>query len=71
MFNWIKKIFAADKEPQEEFDVGKVIQQIKEREKKQEIPLGKRIHSSSYLNFDLFLDRDITKKYRIAVFFRS
>ena len=68
MFQWIKDFFEAEDQPKEVYDVEKVILQIKEREAKLDIPLGKRIHSSSYLNLDLFLDRDITKNYRITVF---
>ncbi|MDZ7716643.1 MAG: hypothetical protein U5J95_10565 [Balneolaceae bacterium] len=68
MVNWITAFFKSENKPDESFDVERVIQQIKEIEAKQDIPLGKRIHSSSHLNFDLYLDRDITKNYRITVF---
>lgn len=68
MFNWVKSFFESENKPEETYDTERVIAQIKERETKLDIPLGRRIHSSSHLNFDLYLDRDITKNYRITVF---
>lgn len=68
MFNWVKGFFASKDKPKEYFDVEKVVEQIRERETKQDIPLGKRIHSSNHLSFDLYLDRDIAKNYRITAF---
>jgi hypothetical protein len=68
MFERLKKLFSSTSKPQEETDIPAIIEQIKARESKDNIPLGRRIHTFNYQNLDLFLDRDITKNYRVTVY---
>lgn len=68
MLNKIKKLFTTDQIPEEVVDIQNIIHQIKEKESAQTTALGRRIHSFSYQYFQLYLDRDITKNYRITVY---
>lgn len=68
MLELFKKLFTKEDQPREPVDVQRIIRQIKEAEEKKDIPLGKRIHSFSYVDFQLNLDRDITEHYRITVY---
>ncbi len=68
MLDLLKKIFIPDKPPEDTVDVPAIIDEIKEAESNRSIPLGRRIHKLSYRGLDLFLDRDITKNYRVTVY---
>ena len=68
MFERLKNLFSGPSKPQEETDISAIINQIKAREESKSIPLGRRIHKLSYRDLDLFLDRDITKNYRVTVY---
>lgn len=68
MFERIKNLFSSPLKPQEETDVPVIIDQIKVREKSNDIPLGRRIHTFNYKDVDLSLDRDISKNYRVTVY---
>ena len=48
-----------------EVDIGTQIEAIKHAEADESIGLGRRIHSFSYHEFELRLDRDITGTYRV------
>lgn len=65
--DFFKKLISAEQEPQETVDISQIIRQIKDREAKQEIPLGRRIYVFSYDDLQLSLDRDITENYRVTV----
>lgn len=68
MLDLLKKIFIPAKPPEEAVDVPAIIDEIKEVESNKPIPPGRRIHTLSYRGLDLFLDRDITKNYRVTVY---
>jgi len=68
MFESLKKLFSSPSKPQEKTDIPAIIDKIKAREKSDDIPLGRRIHSLSHGDLDLFLDRDITENYRVTVY---
>ncbi|MGK7370530.1 MAG: hypothetical protein ACNS64_09960 [Candidatus Halalkalibacterium sp. M3_1C_030] len=68
MFERLKKLFSSPSKPQEKTDIPAIIDQIKAREESNDISLGRRIHKLSYLDLDLFLDRDITENYRVTVY---
>lgn len=68
MLDFLKKIFITDKPPEEPVYVPAIIDEIKEAEFNKNIPLGRRIHKLNYRDLDLFLDRDITKNYRVTVY---
>lgn len=66
--DFIKKFFSESQEPDETVDIPELIRQIKEREDKDEVPLGRRIHTFAYKEFQLSLDRDITENYRVTAY---
>ena len=69
MFELLKNLFSS--EPQstkEEVNIPAIVDQVKQNESKENIPLGRRIHSFSFRELDLFLDRDITKTYRVTAY---
>lgn len=69
MLKKLKYLFSTDNEPEkEEVNISGVIEQIKKKELAEDIPLGQRIHTLNYSDLDLFLDRDITENYRVAVY---
>ncbi len=68
MFDRLKKLFFSPSEQEEETDVPTIIQQIKAREAKNDIPLGRRIHSFHHKGYQIALDRDISKNYRVTVY---
>lgn len=69
MFERLRNLFSSPSKPsQEKADVPAIIDEIKEVESRKSIPLGRRIHKLSYRDLDLFLDRDITKNYRVTVY---
>lgn len=67
MLKILKNLFSTDVQPKETVNIRAVINQIKQKESAEEIPLGRRIHTLRHGNMDLFLDRDITEYYRITV----
>lgn len=68
MFDRLKKQFFSPSEQEQETDVPTIIEQIKAREAKNDIPLGRRIHSFHHEEYQLALDRDISKNYRVTVY---
>lgn len=69
MFERLKSLFSS--EPQstkEEVNIPAIVEKVRQKESKENIPLGRRIHSFGYRELDLFLDRDITKNYRVTVY---
>lgn len=69
MLKIFKNLFSIEKAPEEEdVNISGVIEQIKRVEMAEVIPPGQRIHTMNYGNWDLFLDRDITENYRVAVY---
>ena len=68
MFDRLKKLFGTRSEPEEAADIPTIIEQIRKREEKNDIALGRRIHSFQYKQYQLALDRDISKNYRVTVY---
>lgn len=68
MFESLKKLFGAKAEPQEVAHIPAILNQIKAREEKNDIPLGRRIHSFQHRQYQLALDRDISENYRVTVY---
>lgn len=68
MFDRLKKLFFSPSEQEQETDIPTIIEQIKAREAKNDIPLGRRIHSFHHKEYQLALDRDISKNYRVTVY---
>jgi hypothetical protein len=68
MFDSLKKLFGTRSEPEEGADVPTIIEQIRKLEGKNDIALGRRIHSFQYKQYQLDLDRDISKNYRVTVY---
>lgn len=70
MLDFFKRLLSSNHkpEPEQELDLSQIMSQVEEKETSEEVPLGRRIHSCSYRYFQLYLDRDITKHYRITVY---
>lgn len=51
-----------------EIDLEQILSNIEEREKRKEIPLGKKIYDFQYGELKLRFDRDITHNGRICIF---
>jgi hypothetical protein len=72
MIQFLKSIFSGDKalagDQAPQVDVSVIVREIKKREESAEVPLGKRIYSTEYQGFEVRLDRDITKNYRVTVY---
>lgn len=66
--DFLKKLISTEQKPEEIPDISEIIRQIENRESEREIPLGRRIHTFSYKELQLSLDRDITKNYRVTVY---
>jgi len=68
MFKFLKDLFPQPKEPQEQLDISRLIQCIREKERESNIALGRRIHSFHYKYLDFNVDREITGHYRVTVY---
>ena len=55
-------------EPAPDINIELQISHIEKKESEKDIEPGRKIHSFSYGLFEIRLDRDITKNYRITVF---
>lgn len=51
-----------------EVDLERILSNIKEREKKKDIPLGKKVYDFQYGELQVRFDRDITHNGRICIF---
>jgi len=68
MFKFLEDLFRQPEEPQEQLDIPELIKHIRKKESESDIPLGRRIHSFHYKYFDFYVDREITKHYRVTVY---
>ncbi|HKK46360.1 MAG TPA: hypothetical protein VJ964_12620 [Balneolaceae bacterium] len=53
---------------QPQIDIDNLVQQIRDREKQNDIPRGKQIHTLEIKRYTVSLDREFTGKYRISIF---
>lgn len=68
VFKIFKNLFSTDNQQEQETDIPTIIDQIKAREAKNDISLGRRIHSFQHKGYLLALDRDISENYRVTVY---
>lgn len=68
MLKILKNLFTTDILPEDEINIPGIIEQIKQKERAKNVPLGRRIHTLHYGDLNLYLDRDITENYRITVY---
>lgn len=68
MFKFLKDLFPQPEETKEQPDIPRLVQCIREKENESDIPLGRRIHSFHYKYLDFYLDREITRHYRVTVY---
>jgi len=67
-FKIFQNLFSTGNQKEQETDIPTIIEQIRKREEKNDIALGRRIHSFHHKEYQLALDRDISENYRVTVY---